>query len=602
MSSVPPWLNFIKSSRQTILLAVVLVAASLAVIYADAPAFQPVPGRDSGNFMYIGQQMLRGQRLYAELFDDKPPLIYAVNALGLWLGGGSPWGVWALEAVSLAAASLLGFGLLSTAAGPLPAFLAMLAFLGDLLHVLLGGNFTEEYALPFEFLILALVLPAALEKPLRWRAFFAGAAWGIIFFFKQNFWDMGLAAGAFLFIRGVYWWKKGRMWDAAWYAGGFLALCAIVAGAFAASGTLGDLWDATFVSNFAYISTPGAVTNYTRFDLFQQALAQLNSRGDWIVAMPYVALALLQCALFGLFVVTRDSRRWPAWLTPRRRFLFCLGSGILAAVAVFLVDVARGKGVSVGAVQVLALALCAEWILFGFLQWQGRLAGWLCRVLADAFPPRLAILAAIGGLAFLLDLASISLSGKFFTHYFLMLFPATAILSAVVAKVFLSVRRPAWLRLGAALALLGAFVPAGLLPLANTANQYKVRDDPQIEAAVAYVDAHTAPADGVLVWGSEPVVNFLSGRTRPNRFVFMSQMFLPGYAAPAQADEMLRDLQSHPPRLIINAYTCGVPFIDYLSNCGGALSYWDEVFTFVRQHYAHVADVGPNKWQIYELR
>ena len=90
----------------------VLIALSGAVLFEFAPAFQPIPERDSGGFMYISQQMLRGQRLYADLYDDKPPFIFLVNALGLWLSGGSAWGVWALEVVSLSATVILGFFLL----------------------------------------------------------------------------------------------------------------------------------------------------------------------------------------------------------------------------------------------------------------------------------------------------------------------------------------------------------------------------------------------------------------------------------------------------------------------------------------------------------
>ena len=117
----PSIFTFLKKQResglknwQILSILLVLTALSVAVVFGFAPSFQPIPDRDSGGFMYIGQQMLRGQRLYADLYDDKPPVIFLVNALGLWLSNGSPWGVWALEAVSLSATAILGFFLLSS--------------------------------------------------------------------------------------------------------------------------------------------------------------------------------------------------------------------------------------------------------------------------------------------------------------------------------------------------------------------------------------------------------------------------------------------------------------------------------------------------------
>ena len=596
----PPLLE---TSWVKILLLLALAAISVAVIFANAPYFQPVPNRDSGGFYYIGQQMLRGQKLYTDLFDVKPPFIFFVNALGLWLGNGSVWGVWALEAVSLLATALLGFSLLYSASGVLPAFLAMLAFLGNLLHILLGGNFTEEYSLPFEFLILVCVLPAALGKPLKWRAFFAGVAWGTVFFFKQNFWGIGLAVGLFLFFRGVLQWKKGRFWEVVWYGGGFLAVCALVAAYFLANGTLSSLWDAAFMSNFYYITTPFAVSQYSRLDLFLRTFNEVGIRGEWIFSMLFVLLAFLQWTLLAAGAYIRDSCRWPAWLTPFRRFVICLVSGILLIGMLVSVDFVKHRTVdSIGLLQWTAIVLLCEWMLFGLLQWQGRLAGWIRSRLEAAFSPRLAILTAIAGLAFLLDLVSISLSGKFFTHYFLMLFPSAAVLTAALAAVILSIRRPAWLKMGAALVLAAAFVPVGLLPLANTVNAYRVNGDPEREAVVAYIDAHTQPGDQVLMWGSEPVINFLAGRTRPNRFVFMSQLFLQGYASSALADEMLHDLQVWPPALIIDANNCGIPFIEYLADCGVPPAYWNGVFDFVLQHYQRIGGVGPDKWQVYQLK
>ena len=55
------------------------------------------PSRDGGFFLYAGSQILKGKIPYLDFWDNKGPAIFYINSLGLWLGGGSRWGVWAVE-------------------------------------------------------------------------------------------------------------------------------------------------------------------------------------------------------------------------------------------------------------------------------------------------------------------------------------------------------------------------------------------------------------------------------------------------------------------------------------------------------------------------
>lgn len=63
--------------------------------------------RDRWIYAYFGERVLAGDALYADLWDVKPPLNYWLNAVGLWLGGGSYYGVMAccaaVSALTLAA-------------------------------------------------------------------------------------------------------------------------------------------------------------------------------------------------------------------------------------------------------------------------------------------------------------------------------------------------------------------------------------------------------------------------------------------------------------------------------------------------------------------
>lgn len=88
--------------------AVVLVALVAIAIHLPNLPTGKAPQEDAGVFLYAAQVLLDGDLPYRDVWDHKPPLIYVLDALGLLLGGGSPLGVWALQALAYAAAAILG--------------------------------------------------------------------------------------------------------------------------------------------------------------------------------------------------------------------------------------------------------------------------------------------------------------------------------------------------------------------------------------------------------------------------------------------------------------------------------------------------------------
>jgi 4-amino-4-deoxy-L-arabinose transferase-like glycosyltransferase len=581
-----------------IVIPLLLVVLSLAVIAVDIPTFQAIPGRDSGGFLYIGQQLLRGQRLYADLFDDKPPLIYWINALGLWLSGGSIWGVWGLEAISLCATTLLAFQLLKRTSSLWAALFALAAFLGNLLAFLLGGNFTEEYALPFQFLILVCLLPKDLKRQLSWQAFLAGAAWGMVFYLKQSIFGIGLAAGAFLFVRGIVERRRGRYWELVLYATGFLAIVGVVAAYFLANGTLWNFWDATFLSNFAYIN----VKDTSRAALIFHTLEQLLTRNIFLASSVLIWLVLSVGVAFAIFVFVSKWRGWPKWLTPAIRQVGFITFGGLLLIVGLTKDLLAGKPFEIGEFQGIAIVFGAAFILFGLAHRSTRLETWFRANLFPRVTARQTFLFAIVWLAYLLDIVSISLSGKFFTHYYLIIFPSAVILTALLVSVALELPHSTWSKRIVWACVAVTFIPAAALPLFHVPLRYHVAQDEQRQVVIDYVETHTQPNDEVLMWGGEPVINFLTDRTRPNRFVFMSQLFLADYANESLPQEMLNDLKATPPKLIIYSRDCDIPFIDYkTSACISVPSAWDKVYQYIQENYHPVIDLGPEKWDVYQL-
>ena len=132
-------------------LLVALCLLSVIVLLPASPLIQLTPPRDSGFFFYVGSRLLKGDLLYQTVWDDKPPIIFLINAFGLWISGGSRWGVWILELTGILAAIWMAFTILKKSFSRTAATLGIISGLSILLITLHGGNYTEEYAIPFQF-------------------------------------------------------------------------------------------------------------------------------------------------------------------------------------------------------------------------------------------------------------------------------------------------------------------------------------------------------------------------------------------------------------------------------------------------------------------
>ena len=164
-----------------------LVLLTALVLNLANPLFDK-PSRDGGFFLYAGSQILEGKIPYLDVWDNKGPAIFYINALGLWLSGGSRWGVWAVEFLFIFGTFLVLYRTLSKRWGDGSAlFGVMMAGLG--LRVTLGfGNYTEEYALLFNAAGLYLFFSMVDTEQERnyWKYFSIGVLFGLSFTFRAN--------------------------------------------------------------------------------------------------------------------------------------------------------------------------------------------------------------------------------------------------------------------------------------------------------------------------------------------------------------------------------------------------------------------------------
>ncbi len=79
---------------------------------------------------------------------------------------------------------------------------------------------------------------------------------------------------------------------------------------------------------------------------------------------------------------------------------------------------------------------------------------------------------------------------------------------------------------------------------------------------ISYLRKNVKPGDEVFVWGSEPLIYFLTGTRQPTRFVLNLPLVSP-WSPPAWRDEVVRDLKKSPPRFLVVARDDAIPYIAY---------------------------------------
>src|SRR6478672_4582372 len=84
--------TLIRSKARVFCLVLFFVAIVCSYLQWCLHDYRSFKMEDSGLFLHVGQRLLHGDVLYRDISDNKPPLVYWLNALGLLLGRGSPGG------------------------------------------------------------------------------------------------------------------------------------------------------------------------------------------------------------------------------------------------------------------------------------------------------------------------------------------------------------------------------------------------------------------------------------------------------------------------------------------------------------------------------
>jgi hypothetical protein len=213
------------------------------------------------------------------------------------------------------------------------------------------------------------------------------------------------------------------------------------------------------------------------------------------------------------------------------------------------------------------------------------------------------------------ELVLVSVSGRTYPHYFLIMLPVLTLLCAIFASQFLYhvSRRFLTPRYGqvplasfALLAILGlmSFLPARAVMwgIQEVLNGKSIPSD-----LVEYVEEHTAPGSYLLIWGAEAKYNFLTGRPSPTRYAYQSPVFTTGYLRDDMIQELLNDIQEKKP-LIIDASQRNrkVPPLEIDQRISWSnpdiVARASPILKYIDEHYEQVATIGNQNWPVMVYR
>ena len=167
----------------------ICLALAVSTLFRLFPGNNRVPAEDSSVFLYIGKRMTEGKIPYRDLFDHKGPVLYLVEYLGIKISKTDYTGVWLLEVLNILITIVfmrkLGRVISDKNSSVYLAVLLCAGVCGW--KIWQGGNFTEEYALPW--ITLAAVIFFAFFKTGIYRRreiVLLGVGFAVVFLLRAN--------------------------------------------------------------------------------------------------------------------------------------------------------------------------------------------------------------------------------------------------------------------------------------------------------------------------------------------------------------------------------------------------------------------------------
>ncbi len=268
-------------------------------------AYYRVDVVDDQMFGYFGWRIAHGGVVYLDVWDNKPPGVYWINALAMLLSGGSYFGVIALCALAMLVAHTAFFITAASVYSRGSAALTTILLGFFLMHAYYTGgtNRTETYLVACELSAAALYM-RGFARDRWWCWYLAGLCCGLAFLFKQvglaAWGSMGLHLIVLAIVRQLP--LSRTIARGALLVGGLATTLALACGYLASQGALDEALFATFGFNRAYFT--GGATQFP-YNLVNYYLLRHHVH-------PILLLPLLMA-----LTAVIHSFLW--WLRPRHR-------------------------------------------------------------------------------------------------------------------------------------------------------------------------------------------------------------------------------------------------------------------------------------------
>lgn len=251
-----------KTTKTDFLLLAIAAFVLTTLFTTSSPIYPLQPWDDSNVFMTVGRAMLHGKRLYADIFDQKGPVIFFLHEFAAFISEKNFLGVYLLELASVFGFMWFSHATMRLFVGrravtlPLVMVLTLLMITSDFFYY---GDSAEEFSLPIMayglFLTLRYVSQSA--APTRNEALMLGIGIGLIFWTKYTILFFFVAALIAIFMQV---WSKAVLEQigrtVVWAFVGWALVSAAVLLYFASAGTIPDLVETYFVGNMTGYNSP----------------------------------------------------------------------------------------------------------------------------------------------------------------------------------------------------------------------------------------------------------------------------------------------------------------------------------------------------------
>ena len=149
--------NQILNKQNIYYILIFVIVTILAILgLSSSPLNKGVIQNDSAVFQIMGRGMLNGQVIYKDLFDHKGPVMYVINAIAYIIN--PQIGLFIIEILFIYIGAVFIFKTSKIFVNQKISVIMALVYVMLIFTNILGGNFTEEYAMTFTSIALYCIM------------------------------------------------------------------------------------------------------------------------------------------------------------------------------------------------------------------------------------------------------------------------------------------------------------------------------------------------------------------------------------------------------------------------------------------------------------